>query len=290
MKKLVNPIATAFLILALLSFAGAEALAQTPSIGVSTGDTFTYVQTFFWNSTDEKTVPSASDVASNGSSYEIKITGVNGSSVNFETKITLKNGSVTSNPGQIDLETGVCNSKIGYIIVGAGLGPNDTVHSSSLSSPATPVSKAIDDTTMRSYLNGQRETNHLTSQGVAYYDYYTASGDFRGGNLIFHQDSYFDKKTGMLVEYLRVVVTVEAGGWPMTNETELLLMSGSSLWDIAETSSTPSFSPSASPQPYPFSVEILYATVAAILLVVVIVAATLAFRHRLNENSVHNTS
>jgi len=96
-----------------------------------------------------------------------------------------KNGTESSLTGLISVESGT-NSGGFWAVVAANLGKGDLLH------PAGTNGITVNETIMREYPSGARETNHFTInyQGNdENFGFYTVEGDY-----------YFDKATGMLVE------------------------------------------------------------------------------------------
>jgi hypothetical protein len=174
------------LILAIIIFAylGTSTQARVP--GVSVGDTFTFDVTFFWNSSDPNAVVPQTFLETNQTeSFRVTITDINGSMVTTRDTWVFKNGTESTSTGLVDVESGTSSGGF-WAVVAANLGKGDLLH------PAGTNGITVNETIMREYPSGARETNHFTINYQDHdetYGYYSAECDY-----------YFDKATGMLVE------------------------------------------------------------------------------------------
>jgi hypothetical protein len=174
------------LILAITIFAylGTSTQARVP--GVSVGDTFTFDVTSFWDSSDPNVVvPQEFLEANQTDSFRVTITNIDGPIVTTLDTWVFENGTESSLTGLISVESGT-NSGGFWAVVAANLGKGDLLH------PAGTNEITVNETIMREYSSGARETNHFTInyQGNdENFGFYTAEGDY-----------YFDKATGILVE------------------------------------------------------------------------------------------
>ncbi len=166
------------------TYPGTTTQARVP--GVSLGDTFTFDVSSFWNSSDPKAVVPQEFLEINQTeSFRVIITDISGSMVTTVDTWVFKNGTEHNSTGLVNVETGF-NSGGFWPVVAANLRKNDLLH------PAGQNGITVNETIMREYPRGARETNHFT---INYkgddenYGYYTAEGDY-----------YFDRATGMLVE------------------------------------------------------------------------------------------
>jgi hypothetical protein len=174
------------LILAVIIFTYPGTSTQDRVPGVSLGDTFTFDVSSFWNSSDPNAVVPQEFLEINQTeSFRVTITDISGSMVTTLDTWVFKNGTEHNSTGLVNVETGF-NSGGFWPVVAANLRKNDLLH------PAGQNGITVNETIMREYPSGARETNHFT---VSYqgndetYGYYTAEGDY-----------YFDRATGMLVE------------------------------------------------------------------------------------------
>ena len=172
------------LILAIVIFAYLGTQARVP--GVSVGDTFTFDVTFFWNSSDPNAVVPQEFLEINQTeSFRVTISDINGSTVTTLDTWVFKNGTESSSTGLVNVESGI-NSGGFWAVVATNLGKDDLLH------PAGTDRITVNETIMREYPSGARETNHFIINYQAHdetYGYYTEEGDY-----------YFDRATGILVE------------------------------------------------------------------------------------------
>jgi hypothetical protein len=182
-KKL--SIVTILLVLLCFTIVG-RAWAQTRVPGVVQGNVFTYDVTSFWSSSDQSaTIPENLLDINKTEFYRVTITEVSGAEITTQNTWHFTNGTETSTIGTVNVEAGGSSGGF-WAIVAANLRANDLVH------PYGQDAITVNETIIRAYPGGERETNHFT---VNYqgddetYGYYTEEGD-----------CYFDRKTGMLVE------------------------------------------------------------------------------------------
>lgn len=163
-----------------------ETKSQVRVPGVSVGDTFTYDIIGFWNvSAVNSTIPQRMLDMNKTASFRVTITNVTGPMVTTRETWTFKNGTEHNSTSMINVETGY-NTGGFWAIVAANLGKNDLLH------PAGQNKIAVNETVIRQYASGPRETNYFKLRYDGRddeYGYYTAEVDY-----------YFDKATGMLVE------------------------------------------------------------------------------------------
>jgi hypothetical protein len=175
-------IATFLIVLLSYTMVGTEWVkALTP--GVTAGDSFIYDLTVSWNSDDEyASIPSLLIEMNKTKSIEVRISNVVDSNVTTFVATYLKNGTALVDRGNISLDTGLSDG--GFVaIIAANLSAGDRVH------PLGDDLVTINETVIRSYASGPRETNHIRI------DYQNATAGFAES-----VDRYFDKQTGMLVE------------------------------------------------------------------------------------------
>jgi len=176
----------AILILAviILTFSGTRTLARLP--GVTPSDTFTYDVASFWNSNDPNaTIPQSLSEINQTESFRVIITEISGSMVTTLDTWVFKNGTEHNSTGLVNVETGF-NSGGFWPVVAANLGKDDLLH------PAGQNRITVNETIIREYPSGARETNYFT------YNYQGNDEDY--GYYIAEGDYYFDRATGMLVE------------------------------------------------------------------------------------------
>ena len=204
-----------------LSLAGA-AFAQAPVVGVSPGDTFTYNCTLTGSHNGSLTwdpwMPER-----NQSTWKLTVTDVNSTKVTFQLQILLANGTEELFPSQfVDIFSGGANGLNYMFFVGSNLNVGGQVY---------PGGSAytVNDTVTRTYVSGQRQTNHVNFASVL---------DVR--------DVYIDKTAGVLVEVN--ATTLDLAG------TFTLKLVNSSLWTVSTLptatpllTSTPAISPTTTP-------------------------------------------
>jgi hypothetical protein len=172
-----------FLLILLCSATIGGTLAQTTVPGVSTGNFFNYDFTAFWSPSAANAVvpPDLADL--NKTWIGITITDVSDSVVSMTITWHYENGTENTSEAWVNIDTG--EDSVGYgFVVAPNLGANSVVY------PSGDNTFSINDTVMRTYSGGERETNHysanLTDVGEFFYSY---------------DDLYLDKKTGVMVEW-----------------------------------------------------------------------------------------
>jgi hypothetical protein len=174
------------LILAITIFAYLGTSTQAWVPGVTVGDTFTFDVTSYWNSSDPNAVVPQEFLETNQTdSFRVTITNIDGSMVTTLDTWVFKNGTESSITGLISVESGT-NSGGFWAVIAANLGKGDLLH------PAGTNGITVNETIIREYPSGARETNHFT---INY-----QGNDETFGYYIVEGDYYFDKTTGMLVE------------------------------------------------------------------------------------------
>ena len=190
----------------ILTYSGTENLTRLP--GVSVGDTFTFDVSSFWSpSAANAVVPQGLLEINQTELFRVTITDVTDTMVTTFDVWLLENGTVRNSTGLVNVETGY-NSGGFWPVVAANLGKNDLLH------PAGQNGITVDETIMREYPSGARETNHFT------FNY--EGNDENYGYYIAESDYYFDRATGMLVELY------DRSTFLSTN------MQGAILWKIKE--------------------------------------------------------
>jgi hypothetical protein len=171
-------------LLVLLSFTMfGRTWAQVLTPGVNMGDTFIYGVTAFWSSNDEyASIPLDLVDINQTESIEVRISNVADANVTTFVALYFKNGTADADRGLVDLDTGVSYGSF-VAIIGANLNANDVVH------PLGTDAITINETVIKSYESGNRETNRIIIE-------YTNATTGTTGRV----DRYFDKATGILVE------------------------------------------------------------------------------------------
>lgn len=222
-------IAVSILILLSLTVVG-RTLAQAPVVGVTQGNEFTYNIKSYWSSNDPNATITASLLEVNSTEYyllevnrteyyRVNIAKVSGPEISLHNTWRFTNGTQVERDGSVNIET--TSSQGGFwAIIASNLKAGDRIH------PLFgPDLTTINETIMRDYPSGKRETNHLMLD-FQYYDPNDPSS-----NCTEHTSTYFDKQTGMLVElhddsvYTHPNMTIsvvwkisESQVWPKPNE------------------------------------------------------------------------
>ncbi len=268
------------LVLLVFSAAGTVFGQNTALPGVSVGDTFTYSSTYLWTSSNPADVVPASLVAQNESTLQITVQAVVGSTVTIDNQWTYKNG--TKLPVTTELDE-----------VNSHITPNDIlVYAGNLSAGgflfpgATDLSIIINETIFRNYGGVFRDTNHMETNRTDLQD-----------TVYSYLSLYFDKQTGMTVEYNWITVYTAT---PNQILTQHLVLTDTNVWAVSTsplpsspsttTSTTvnpsmtanPSVTPSSeettpAPSTIEFSTELI---LAVIIIVVIVVVATMVLLKR----------
>jgi hypothetical protein len=160
-------------------------MTKTAVVGVSQGDVFEYDMVSHWNSLSTDTVPAELLELNQTERIIVTVTEVSGSRISTQVTTRYRNGTEINSDGFCDIETGELLE--GPPFIGADLGKNDLVN------PSASEPWYINETVTRTYKDGPRETNHLRLEHIEDSD---TVGEF---TQIY--DYYFDKSTGVLVEY-----------------------------------------------------------------------------------------
>jgi hypothetical protein len=207
----------AFLVVLLSStmFGTTWVKALTP--GVTVGDSFIYDLTVSWNSDDQyASIPSSLIELNKTKSIEVRINNVIPPNVTTFLATYLKNGTALADRGSINLDTGLSDG--GFVaIIAANLTAGDRVH------PLGDDLVTINETVIKSYASGPRETNHIRIE----YQNATAG-------IAQSVDRYFDKQTGMLVE--EHDVSTETKTNPSSTTTTIISynLESTSMWTVPE--------------------------------------------------------
>jgi len=221
MQKILFFVLVVLGILFLGSFSGAFGEMMS-SAGVPSGSVFRYSYSCYFNSNDSNAVSPASFSWINQTDYfMINVTGVSGSTINFNTMMRGLNGSSSAGLDSINVGTGIA-SMSGYV------GPDEMCNFYFMAPnvgmmgrmfPSTVSSPTINDTSMMSYMSGQRLTDHFVSNTV------------QNGAMV-NSDFYFDQATGMMVQWRQE--TIQTIGNLQTNSTQMMKINSSSIWTIPE--------------------------------------------------------
>ena len=198
----------------------AEQTPKTAVAGVAAGDAFTYSIKGYANQIDSNaTIPEWAFQMNMTEWYKVTITQVNDSEISFHFTWHFLNGTEIENTGKVNIKTGIGNSQDFWAIYASGLEAGDYAR------PYGATGQVINATEMRNYKSGYRETNSILAETTFYsVDNSTSSSTVYGGRSI-----YFDKQTGMLVEYKHTEFYSEQNFY-YTLEWKLV---DSTLWDVA---------------------------------------------------------
>jgi len=203
---LLNLIAT-FLLLALVM----EASAQPRTVGVNVGNTFTYSPTVSWSSNDSTATPPSYLVEFNDTQWEeFTVTAISGTNITMHATTDYKNDTEITTGGWVDVNTGDTEN-MSEEVISANLAAGDSMYTSS---PYNTY--IINDTVPRTYLSGERDTNHINL--------------ISSGTPSYSNDLYWDKTTGVLVEVVQDV-TNQTGGFTTTWSLDIQITS-SNLWTV----------------------------------------------------------
>jgi hypothetical protein len=188
--------------------------AQTRTIGVGVGNTFTYGVTVSWSSNDTTATPPSYLVDANNTQWaELTITAISGTNVTGQTTVLYKNTTQITSGGWADVNTG-SGENLTVLIISANLAKGDSIYNSSQYNTET-----INETVSRTYLSGPRDTNHINVSTLS-------------GTQSMTTDYYWDKSTGVAVELLRGF-TNQTGAYT-TTWSEDLQITNSNVWTVPE--------------------------------------------------------
>jgi hypothetical protein len=202
----------AFLLFLLCFTISGITIAQTQTVGVKQGDVFEYYMSSSFSSTLTSTPPAELVELNQTEWLRVTVTGVSGSQILTQVTTHYRNGTEINSDGSSDIETGEGSG--GPPFIGANLSKNDLIN------PSASEPWYINETVTITYKNGPRETNHLRLERTENSD---TVGEYTQIN-----DYYFDKSTGVLVEY-----TSEFSYTGLTSITQSTLIS-SNVWVIPE--------------------------------------------------------
>jgi hypothetical protein len=188
-----------FIVIALIAMiavfiAGIYAIQQSQklTIGVKTGDIFTYKMTGTADvPTADVPIPENFMDINNVEYYRIEITNVDFPIVSYIETTQFKNGTSLTYTGAINVKNGINTGEGGFWgIFVAGLKKN------SLSRPEITDGLAIEDTETRTYLDGDRKTNWFHAETTLY----DVDDETLSRECLVYTYIYFDQQTGILVE------------------------------------------------------------------------------------------
>jgi hypothetical protein len=230
MNKKIVSIFSSFILLSLfLSIVGSTSAQIQGLAGVSVGQTFTYSNSYIWNSTNPAEIAPANLFLINQSQVKITVQTSTGSTIQHDDVWTYRNGTVSA-PVTVTDEVNSHFTPNTIFFYAANLSAG-----SLLFPGATDLPFLINDTTFRAYdVNVFRETNHIAvnTTGIE-------------GEIYSYMNLYFDKQTGCLVEYFLTTVYTDL---PNQTVTQHIALTDSNVWALSSYSSpSPSSLPTSSP-------------------------------------------
>jgi hypothetical protein len=209
-KKLAVP--TFFLFILCFAAVG-NASAQTSLVGVSPGNTFKYNLTFYWNSTNPADVVPAYLVEQNQTDYlQLTVETTTGTTVVTQAVWQLLNGTASNSTDVAEVSSGATGS---IYVYAANLTAGGLLFPLSEEMPYR-----INDTSFRSYPSGFRETNHIAVNNTNI-----------EGEVYSYMDLYFDKQTGIVVEY---TLTGVSSSTPNQTVVQHFVLKDSNAWVVPE--------------------------------------------------------
>ena len=191
----------------------ASAQTQQVSVGVSPGNVFQYDLTFYWTSTNPADVVPAYLVEQNQTDYfQLTVETTTSTTVVLQTEWKLLNGTALNSTDVAEVSSGITGSIYAYaanLTAGGLLFPS-----------ATDLPYLINNTVFRSYPSGFRETNHIAVNNT----------NIEGG-VYSYMDLYFDKQTGIVVEY---TLTGVSSATPNQTVVQHLVLKDSNAWVVPE--------------------------------------------------------
>ncbi len=214
-KRGVSAVSFLFLILSLL-VATVSAQVTPVSVGVSPGDQFRYDLTFYWYSTNPVDVVPSYLVEQNQTDYfQLTVETTTSTTVVFNTSWKLLNGTIYNGTEVAEVSSGITGCVYVYA---ANLTAGGLLFPSS-----TDLPWRINSTEFRVYSGSFREINHISVNNTG-----------MEGVVYSHMDLYFDKLTGIVVEYTLTEVRSSA---PHQQIVQHLVLKESNVWVIPEFSS-----------------------------------------------------
>lgn len=199
------------LFLSLLAIASTQTtFAQTATVGVGAGNTFSYNYMLTWESTDPAaTVPNEVTQFQDVKSIQFKIISVEGTRINLDSIKQFKNGQENIQNGNIDVNLQVLEVPYGNLIIRENANPGEKVY---------PLGgrPTLNETSTRTYAIGQVEAIHYISFETL------ESGSQK-------TEIFFDRANGVALE--ATIVSQETSGSYVATTTETLTLTS---WVIPE--------------------------------------------------------
>ena len=179
---------TCLLLFLCFTMMGIKLVQAQVTVGVSPGDMFEYNMYSVWSS-DFSNTPPAELVELNRTEWvRVTVTEISGSKINVHVTTHYRNGTEAEVDGFSDIDTGETTPSEVPPFISANLDSFDAIN------PSAPDPYYVNATLVRDYANSQRETNLLRFEET--------SVSSEVGEYTRNSDYYFDKNTGVLVEYL----------------------------------------------------------------------------------------
>ncbi len=202
---------TVLVVYSILALAFGVVSAQTVSPGVSQGDTFEYIYSVTWSSTDiNAQKPNYVTELDKIQTFQFNILSISGTSVNAEVNYHYKDGTSKTETGFVDVQSGSIHLPFGYLIIPGKLNVNDPIYPSG--GQAT-----INSTSTRSYSSGDRQT--LSHVIEATYDFSYEKKEYS-----------FDRAKGIAINYN--FQSSDNTGGHTENFTETITNINSEVWSI----------------------------------------------------------
>ena len=191
-------------------------VAQQRIVGVNVDDWFKFGDiTVNWSSDNPNaTLPPNLEEFNETEWVLLSVKNVSGTTITFQSTRHFKNGTERIESGYLDIDTGDTEN-MGGAAISANLEVNDTLYTGS--------TVKINETVVRTYPDGVRETNHLNvtlEESLMQYYYYRT------------ENFYWDKPTGIVVE--QYVEEIEQTEEYLTTYSALFRITDSSVWVIPE--------------------------------------------------------
>ncbi len=185
MNKLAFP--ACLLIFLCFTMIGVTLVQAQVTVGVSKGDEFEYTTYANFNSDFFDTPPSDLVELNQTQWQKVTVTDVSGSKISVQVITHFRNGTEDVADGFCDVDTGETTvAQVAFI--GANLNSYDTIN------PSASEPYYVNATLVRDYAGGQRETNLL--------EFDVTDETEQVGTYTRITQYYFDKATGVLVEFL----------------------------------------------------------------------------------------
>jgi hypothetical protein len=209
-----NLLVKTYLVFLLLITVAGTVFAQTATAGVTKGNTFDYDYNILWESNDPKASPPAEYVDLNYTQwFRISIADVGAFLITVQTTLHLKNGTENTKTGSVNVDEQTINVPFGFLLIRANSNPNEKIY------PGGDYAATINETVLRTYPNGQRQTSHYITETTK-------------GNTYEKTETFFDRATGVAVE--SQYESRETSGSYITTTKETITIKSSNVWTIPE--------------------------------------------------------